>query len=326
MIDILIPTYNREQELIKNLKHLNEMILSENLENQFRILVSDNCSTDNTWGIINEIGSKIGIELIKFKQDSNVGLERNAVFLLQKATSEFIMYIGDDDYLPKDYLTFVVDIIKEDSNVCSVIPGFDELYADGSTKPGRKAKFNRKKYLPGFVSALKLSYFGHQLSGLLLRRNELEEKYLRDSNYRNIYPFIFFLSHNILRGSSYYVPIHKVLVSQSNSKDWEYDDSGLLTEMFKNFHILFPNSPLKRQLLAYSILKSQGAWRLRMGKNFFLALKAMVHVWKSETTDFLIKLIVPLIIIYLYLRKILSFLKEMIVKSYYASSFSEKYR
>jgi glycosyltransferase involved in cell wall biosynthesis len=312
MIDILIPTYNREQDLIKNIKHLNRLVVTEKIEKHFRILVSDNCSTDNTWDRLNDIESEVEIELIKFKQDTNIGLERNAVFLLQKATSEFIMYIGDDDYLPENYLKFVVDTIQDDSIVCSIIPGIDALYADGSTKPGRIANFDRKKYAPGFLSALKLSCFGHQLSGILLKRNGLEENYLQNPRYRNIYPFIFFLSYNNLRGSSYYVPMYKVLVSQSNSKDWGYDDSGLLTEMFKNFNILFPGSPFRRLLLSASILKKQGSWRLRVGKQPFLAIKAIIHVWKNKSTDLLVKMLLPGAVSYFYLRKMLSVSKRLL--------------
>lgn len=64
MIDILIPTYNREQDLIQNIKHLNRLIATEKLENNFRILISDNCSTDNTWKNLNDVESEIVVELI----------------------------------------------------------------------------------------------------------------------------------------------------------------------------------------------------------------------------------------------------------------------
>jgi hypothetical protein len=226
------------------------------------------------------------------------------------------MYIGDDDYLPRNYLKFIVNTIQADESVCAIIPGINSLYADGSTKPGRTAKFDCKRYAPGFMSALRLSCFGHQLSGILLKRDGLEKKYLRDPRYRNIYPFIFFLSYNNLRGSSYYAPMYRVLVSQGNSKDWGYDESGLLTEIFKNFNILFPQNPFKRFLLASSILKKQGSWRLRVGKNLSLSLNAMIHIWKNPSTDFLIKLFLPVAISYFHLRKwlnpLLSVAKRML--------------
>jgi glycosyltransferase involved in cell wall biosynthesis len=310
MIDILIPTYNREQDLIKNIKHLNNLVISENLENHFRILVSDNCSPDDTWEKLENIESEIKIELIKFRQRSNVGLEKNAIFLLEHSNAEFIMYIGDDDYLPEDYLKFVIDTLENDKKTCAIIPSITALFADGTTKPGRVANFDIKKYDEGLLSALKLSCFGHQLSGILLKRKDLAKNYLKQKEYRNIYPFIYFLSFNILRGSSCYAPKFKVLVSQSNSKDWGYDDSGLLTEMFKNFNILFPENPIKRFLLAVSILKKQGAWRLRIGKNPLFAIKSMFHVWKEKHTDILVKASLIMFIPYIYFRKILSFVKR----------------
>jgi glycosyltransferase involved in cell wall biosynthesis len=314
MIDVLIPTYNREQDLIKNIQHLNRLVVTEEVERHFRILVSDNCSTDNTWDRLKDIESDLEIELIKFKQDTNTGLERNAVFLLQKATSEFVMYIGDDDYLPEGYLKFVVDTLSRDSLVGSIIPGIDALYGDGSTRPERVADFDCKKYAPGFFSALRISCFGHQLSGILLKRKGLERKYLYNSRYRNIYPFVFFLSYNNLRGTSYYAPMYKVLVTQSNSKDWGYDESGLLTEIFKNYNILFPENPFRRFLLSAAILAKQGSWRLRVGKQPFLPIKAIIHVWKSKSTDVLVKISLPPVVLVLYCRKLFLKFSKLIPK------------
>lgn len=303
-IDILIPTYNRQKDLIKNLKHLNRIITKDNLESYFRILVSDNCSGDDTWMELENIRSQIQVEMHLFRQDKNIGLEKNAIFLLQKATSEYIMYNGDDDYLPETYLKYVIDTIRKDNEVCAIVPGIAALFADGSTTPERLEQFDCEKYPAGFKSVMQVAYLGHQLSGILLRRDQLASNYLNNADYRNIYPFIYFLSYNALRGTLYYAPIFKVLVSTSNNKDWGYDDSGLITEIFKNFNILYPHNPLKRFLLCWSIMKRQGEWRLRFKRRPVLVVKAVSHVWSSQQTDLLTKIGVLFFIPYRYVRKV----------------------
>ena len=289
-IDILIPTYNRQKDLIKNIRHLNHLIAKDQLESYFRILVSDNCSKDDTWIELENIRPQIQVEMHLFKQNENIGLEKNAVFLLQQATSEYVMYIGDDDYLPENYFKYIIETIKKDNGVSAIVPGIEALFADGTTKIARRERFDFKKYPAGFWSALHVAYLGHQLSGILLKRAQLESNYLKNETYRNIYPFIYFLSYNALRGSVYYAPLFKVLVTQSNSKDWNYDDSGLLTEIFKNFNILYPHNPFRRFLLCCSVLKKQGGWRLRVGKQPLLAIKAILHVWSERQTDLLTKI------------------------------------
>jgi glycosyltransferase involved in cell wall biosynthesis len=278
MIDILIPTYNRKNDLNKNIYHLNDLIEREGLEKYFNILVSDNCSTDDSFEELQKIKSNLKVNITLFQQDENIGLEKNAIFLLEKATSDFIMYIGDDDYLPSGYLSYVVDKINEDIQVCVIIPGITAYFAGGSTKESRIEKFSEKKFEEGFLSALKTSHLGHQLSGVLFRREGLYDKYTENNNLRNIYPFIFFVAYNALRGKVYYAPKYKVLVTQSNSKDWGYDDSGLLTEIFKNYKIIYPNSVLKRFLLCQYIMIKQ-RWRLRIGKNPYPAMKYLLFIY-----------------------------------------------
>lgn len=309
-IDILIPTYNRQKDLIKNIRHLNRLITKDQLESYFRILVSDNCSKDDTWSELENIRPQIQVEMHLFKQNGNTGLEKNAVFLLQQATSEFVMYIGDDDYLPEKYLKYIIETLNKDNETSAIVPGLEALFADGTTKLGRSESFDFKKYPAGFCTALHVAYLGHQLSGILLKRTHLASNYLKNDTFRNIYPFIYFLSYDALRGSVYYAPVFNVLVTQSNSKDWGYDDSGLLTEIFKNFNILYPRDPFKRFLLCCSVLKKQGGWRLRVGKQPLLAFKAVSHVWAERKTDLLTKIGVLLFVPYLYTRKVAFFCKR----------------
>ena len=302
MIDILIPTYNREQLLIQNLRLLDELIKEEGLGGNFRLLVSDNCSQDGTANALEDIRKEIDLEMTVFRQQENIGLERNVVFVLEHASSEIIMYLGDDDYLPKGYLSFVVDTIRNDKAASAIVSGVAGFYADGAVKPGRIKSFSTKKYSPGFISALALSHLGHQLSGLVFRREGLVKSYLEAERYRNLYPFIYFLGFNAMRGTSYYAPKYKVMVSQSNTKDWRYDDSGILSEIFRNFHILFPGDPFKRLLLCMRMMLKQG-WRLRVGDSPLLALKAMRHLFSSKDVDPMVKLSLIPLYPFLYAKK-----------------------
>ncbi|QHG91867.1 hypothetical protein CVO_08535 [Sulfurimonas sp. CVO] len=46
MIDILIPTYNREQDLVKNILYLDKLVKNEGLQGKFRLIISNNASTE----------------------------------------------------------------------------------------------------------------------------------------------------------------------------------------------------------------------------------------------------------------------------------------
>ena len=314
MIDILIPTYNRAPFLIKNILLLDEQMVVDCITDRFRILVSNNCSTDDTRATLESVENNIKVKLKTYEQDSNIGLEKNAIFLLGESDAEFIIYMGDDDYLPNGYLKFIVETIDNDTEVTAIIPGFSSLCSDGSTVLARYASFEIKKYPPSFEAALEVSSFGHQLSGLFFKRDAMLENYLRSESLRNIYPFIFFVAFNNLRGTTYYVPRFQVLVNQGNKKDWQYDDSGLLVEILKNFKILYPESWLKRFILGCSFAIKQ-SWRLRVGVNPWLAVKSFLHLLRSKDVDLLFKISLVFLYPYAYARRTVSFLKKSIFKN-----------
>lgn len=311
MIDILIPTYNRSKFLAKNILLLDKQIVENKLSHYFRILVSDNRSQDDTWETLNSLKGQVESELEIYRQSENVGLEPNAIFLLEKAEEEYVMYLGDDDYIPEGYLSFVVDIIKNENAYC-VIPGCSGLYPDGVVIPSRNANFDIKRFEPGFTTVCEISNFGHQLSGLVTRKESLYEEYTKDPKNRNIYPFIFFVSYCVLRGVTYYAPKYQVLVSQGNSKDWNYDASGLLLDVFRNYKIAFSDDKEKLTKACISFVKAQ-PWRLRINRNPLIQIKAMAYLILSSEVGKPIKIKLLAVWSKVYLISCIRFLKKKLV-------------
>jgi glycosyltransferase involved in cell wall biosynthesis len=235
-LDILIPTYNRQLDLIKNLKLLSIQIQKLSDSSLVNIIISDNASTDETILSIEHIKKNFPTSINVLNSSTNLGLESNVVKVLSASNAEWVMFLGDDDFLPDEYIQFVIDQIKANKIGC-IIPGFSSLYKDGSVIVTRKGESVKTK--PGLSAILNLSQFGHQLSGLVIHRDQTLEKYLSKPNFRNIYPFIYFISFNLNKYDAIYVPQFQVLVSQGNTKDWGYDESGLLTEVYQNYLSLF---------------------------------------------------------------------------------------
>lgn len=313
-IDILIPTFNRAPFLAKNLELLQEQIQNSNLEKRYRILVSNNCSTDETSEAIKKFESTAQVELVVYEQKENIGLERNAVFLLQNATADFVLYLGDDDYLPEGYLTSLIKRVDSDEHLGVVIPGFTTVDVDGNKRIARKILKNDIEAKPGFSSVLRLSAYGHQLSGLLLRRDGLFERYTADDGFRNIYPFIYFVAYNNQYFSSIYSSRYQVLVSISNSKDWRYDEIGLLGEIIKNYKILYPTNTIKQTLAALTFIVKQ-RWRLRVSirpSSYSKTLNAVKHFLHSPIPSAQLKLGLIIAIPVLYLVELMAVVKRRI--------------
>lgn len=311
-LEILIPTFNREPFLRKNLNNIKEQLLSANLNEKVRILISDNASSDGTSKMIDDfrIDNK-NIQMKFWSQDTNLGLESNAVFLLSRSVAEYVMYLGDDDYLPTGYIVNVLRFLQQSDYSC-IIPGISALYDDGTIVPSRVAPFEQKEFSKGYRSVLKISHFGHQLSGIVFRRNGVYDAYMQSQEYRNIYPFIFFTAFCILRGTALFAPKFQVLVSQSNPKDWKYDESGLLKDIVKNYSALFGFFSLKKCLAEINFMARQ-SWRLRISpRKPILTLRCFFDLILSRDVHLLSKVLLPFLYFFVIgkrlTRKTLSFM------------------
>ncbi len=238
-IDILIPTYNRADDLIYNLTLIQSELEQQGLFDKINIIISDNCSVDNTKNAVQEFMEvkNTAFQIQYYRTSENIGLEKNAVHVLGKASSEFILFLGDDDYLDKGYLSYCLDQIDSDSNVGCIITGIvqidNELNIIGHPRP---TDFEEKKGRAGYQSMLEFSHLGHQLSGLVLKRANLLEEYLANETCRNIYLFIYFACNRIEKYNVIYAPKFQTKVKILNSKDWDYNQLGLLDEVFKSYY------------------------------------------------------------------------------------------
>ena len=64
LLDILIPTFNRENALEKNLHLLINFIDKLKVEHEVKIIVSDNCSTDDTLKMLNSIMQTTNVKIL----------------------------------------------------------------------------------------------------------------------------------------------------------------------------------------------------------------------------------------------------------------------
>jgi abequosyltransferase len=234
LIDILIPTYNRAADVLSNLKELQAEIKKHQLWNEVQVIISDNCSPDNTETLVEQFSKKKDeqFQVQYYKNESNIGLEPNALAVLSKATSPYVLFLGDDDYLAEDYLKYCFEKIDEIKDLGCIIPGILSVFKDYSTKDVR-GHHPEKILDAGFDAVLECSHWGHQMSGILCKREGLMEDYLAQEEYRNPYLFLYFTANRLNLYKGIYNPQFKTRVNTFNEKDWGYNKVGLLDDVYK---------------------------------------------------------------------------------------------
>jgi len=111
---ICVPTYNRAILLERCLNHLNGFTNQE-----FELIIGDNCSDDHTQDVIAAFVSKFK-NLVFIRHNSNLGFARNMDALLRRATRKYIYILSDDDFLFEGALRLVKRIMEGQPQVVAV--------------------------------------------------------------------------------------------------------------------------------------------------------------------------------------------------------------
>lgn len=109
-VDILLTTYNTETEY---LKQQIESILNQSYLD-FKLLISDDASTNEEIRIILEDYQKQDNRIVLYRQEKNLGYNKNFEFLLKQANAKYIMFADHDDvWYPQKVEKSVEKIKKE---------------------------------------------------------------------------------------------------------------------------------------------------------------------------------------------------------------------
>jgi len=97
LVTIGIPTYNRAD---KYLKDAFRSALSQTYPN-LEILVSDNCSSDNTEELITQLGDS---RVRYHRHDTNIGAANNFNFCVDQAKGDYFLLLHSDDLIDPDFV------------------------------------------------------------------------------------------------------------------------------------------------------------------------------------------------------------------------------
>src|SRR5690606_27513163 len=123
LISIGIPTYNRNYGIRKTL----ESIWQQQYPN-LEIIISDNCSTDNTSEVLAEF-AKEHPEIKAYREEKNITMIPNFNFAPEKASGKYFMWVADDDTLEPGILQRYVEFVEANPEY-SVVSGQSKYWHD----------------------------------------------------------------------------------------------------------------------------------------------------------------------------------------------------
>lgn len=94
LIDVIIPVYNHESFIRQTL----DSIVNQITEYKYRVIPSDDCSTDNTRSILESYALRYPDKVFPVYHPQNIGAHANGYSLLMATTSKYVAVCDGDDY------------------------------------------------------------------------------------------------------------------------------------------------------------------------------------------------------------------------------------
>ena len=219
ILTIAIPTWNRSSYLRQNLEQLRSE-LDVVGHNYVEVIVSDNCSTDGTEGVVNESILE-GFKITYIRNETNLGWARNFLQCIEISSGKYILLLGDDDVICDGLLSSLMPLlIRNNYGVICMRPfGYDSDFL--KEKPGGDAKIRVYKDSKEFLIAI--SQFFTLTSALIINREYLNNKVdIRQFIHTNLVTFHLVLRASLAAEENVFLDQFVIASKRQNSFSYEY--------------------------------------------------------------------------------------------------------
>ena len=128
LVTVCIPAYNEAQFIGRAIEALKLQTMSD-----FKVLLSDNCSTDSTFEIAYRLCNDDN-RFTLFKQSSNIGASANFNFLLERVHAKYLVFLGAHDWFHSTYLSKLVELLESTPKCVLAYPRITEVGPTGSIR------------------------------------------------------------------------------------------------------------------------------------------------------------------------------------------------
>lgn len=181
-LSIYIPTYNRDSFLNEAVIAFAEQIIACNCQKIVEIVISDNCSSDNT----KELGKKLAALysfINYYRQAFNLGSIQNILSSFDITQGKYIWFFSDDDLPEKDALVKILSCLRANNGLGCLVVDFNTSYDGVITST--KAFFPKifKDQMINATNFLNKYLYALGFLSIIIIRKDLAIKYVKDTKY-----------------------------------------------------------------------------------------------------------------------------------------------
>ena len=178
----IVPTYNSEKYVGATL----DSILKQKFTGNWIVLVSDDCSKDNTKRIVDRYVERFPDRVQRLYRSTNVGISGNVFSAISEVNSKYVSYIDADDYLIDDfYIQKQYDTLESHPNVgLGLFDGYN--FQDGDENSKQNLNFMPEVSVFDFKYWAKHQFRAYNPQGYFIRKEALPqpfEQWMMDAEY-----------------------------------------------------------------------------------------------------------------------------------------------
>lgn len=153
-VSVCVVTYNHE----KYIRQCLQSIVDQNVEFDFEVIVSDDCSSDGTQNIIKEFSEKYSGIVKPYFHEKNMDAFKNFIFSHSMAKGEYVSHIDGDDYMLPGKLQSQVVCLDERADISFAVHavkvvGSDQILGNEEKYPAVGSIYDLLKLGTYFVNS-----------------------------------------------------------------------------------------------------------------------------------------------------------------------------
>jgi abequosyltransferase len=218
LLTIAIPTYNRSNYLRQNLEQLVTQ-LQPIAPGTIEIIVSDNCSQDDTGSVVRSLSSE-SVPIRYIRNASNLGWAMNFAQSFDMAHGKYVLMSGDDDLLVDGALDILLGkLSNSDYGVVCIRPyGYDNDFR--MEKPS--LSYREKCFKDSSEFLIRVHRWFTLTSALVINKSLLREVSSKEFVDTDLATFHLMLRASILAKENLFINAYLVASKRQNSFSYEY--------------------------------------------------------------------------------------------------------
>ncbi len=227
LLSICIPTYNRASFLQECLESIVTQYKNPDVFEQVEIVISDNASDDDTTNVVENFQKQFS-NISYYRNDTNVGFDKNILNVVEKSTGTYIFTLWDDDALFPDTLAYIIKELTD--TTCSYFFlnswGYNrQLTAPASAQPAfepfKKVQYDTLQYFVESITVYQdvVGYFAGMSSQLFLRKDWIA--YPNKKEFIGTQVVHLFILLSTFQGSRFCILPKPIVKTRANNIRWE---------------------------------------------------------------------------------------------------------